>query len=76
MKSVTVALAYSLPCYRHCLGYRLSVSALQEIRKHFLAVLGQDGLGVELHALHVVSLMPHALDDAVCGAASDLQVWR
>jgi hypothetical protein len=47
---------------------------LQEVLQHRVAVLGEDGLGVELHAFDGQFLVAHAHDLAVVGPGRDLQV--
>jgi hypothetical protein len=50
-----------------------SPGLLQEVAQHRVAVLGEDALGVELHALDRQLLVAHAHDLAVLGPGSDLQ---
>src|SRR5512139_1911294 len=53
-----------------------SSGLLQEILQHGVAMLGQDGLGVELHPLDGQRLVLHAHDLAVLGPGRDLQLRR
>ena len=49
---------------------------LKKVTQHRVAVLRQDRLGVELHALDGQRLVPHAHDLAVVSGRSDPQVRR
>src|SRR5574343_868689 len=58
------------------MGLAVSDSTNQEIFQHGVAVLGQDGFGVELHPLDVELSVAHAHDLAVVGPGGDLQAGR
>src|SRR5476649_2380369 len=51
-------------------------SANQEVFQQRVAVLGQDGFGVELHALDVVFLVAHAHDFAIVGPCRHFEAGR
>ena len=66
-------------CSASCMVIGMIVSALmgsEKIREELVALLGQDGLGMELDALHGELAMPHAHDLTVIALCRDFEAGR